>query len=1008
MGQHFCKECEGKFKKTAFVTWVGDEKGKDVDSWGSDERDTHTTGAESWQRGRPSVARVKSKKRRVALHAEYRDREGVGMEILAPPLVSEGVMEDTDNVFTGQEMGVDSLHPGGTSSTLFNGAPQDSCIRGSMISIENNPVVIADSGGQHLIKLKKTPEEEKFLDNALSDDANFALDGLTSQMRQRLKDIMERVIVPKSTILIRKGDTPDYLYLLLEGEIAVYIDPNEYIDENAVEIGKNALLEISLKRKSSSSLTSFASGKTDSTRREFKQSYMLQLRESLFKSSNDCSGSMDKNNDGIVGSMLSMVRESFSGQDSASSVLTGILEETATATSDEDTNDCFMPLNELRGLKYEHDIGPGDIFGELGIIYNCPRTASCLTTTNCILYRVDGEMFKQILASSNSDRVKKRCTESKAAIERLYNMGIFSPDDEKALQDLGNVLNPVTFEKDDLVITKGADDNMMFFVMAGKLLAQDIGTGDSSKADMELGEGGHFGELNLLTGRPSIANVTVLTPKARLMAVTKKNYRKRRESLEPLMKKLWLQNALLTIPVIAKSKLLPQEINRLVHELGKAHFPKGTITLTGDMKSAIYIVETGKIQLTVTDGDGVVNTFDRNDHFGGRSLFDDKFFERKSVQLRAILPTDCMVLTRNAIVDVIGRIDRLGKPSLPVSRKLIKNMKKSDLIFHRIIGVGMFGRVWLVQHKATSAVYALKVMDKSTIVEKKMVKGVIREKNVMASVEHPFTSDLVSTFHDKQSLYMLMDYVQGGELFSLIYNVSKKGYLSNDAAAFYGACLAEALDHLHSRSICHRDIKPENILINAAGYVVLADFGFAKVVLDKTFTMCGSPEYMAPEILLGKGHSLSVDHWALGVLCYEMLVGQTPFIHVGATKVTLFRRICNGTFAFPNPRKHGIDVSDSAKSFIKGLLNKNSWERMGSKLKLGGEEEIRTNPWFQGLLTKFYNAFLSEKVSPPWLPDIDNELDTSYFNSHDSIEKEMLSKKKKVLDKKTEQLFEGF
>lgn len=210
--------------------------------------------------------------------------------------------------------------------------------------------------------------------------------------------------------------------------------------------------------------------------------------------------------------------------------------------------------------------------------------------------------------------------------------------DEKTLLDIETVLHPVTFEEEDLVMSKGAYDNMMFFVMSGKLIAHDIGVGDSRKADIELGEGGHFGELNLLTGRPSIANVTVLTPKARLMAVTKKDYTKRcviscigscmtplsltntneppctscsRESLAPLMKKLWLRNALLTIPLIAKSKLLPHEINRLVHKLEKISFPRGNISFAGNMKSALFIVESGKIQIAVTDGDGVVNAFDQ-------------------------------------------------------------------------------------------------------------------------------------------------------------------------------------------------------------------------------------------------------------------------------------------------------------------------------------------------------------------------------------------------------------
>lgn len=149
-----------------------------------------------------------------------------------------------------------------------------------------------------------------------------------------------------------------------------------------------------------------------------------------------------------------------------------------------------------------------------------------------------------------------------------------------------------------------------------------------------------------------------------------------------------------------------------------------------------------------------------------------------------------MVLSRSAIISVIGRINRLGRPSLPVSRKLIKGMKRSDLILHRILGVGMFGRVWLVQRKASDAVYALKVMDKKGIIEKKMSKGVMREKvssttftpspiarshivrhadtsteqNVMSSVEHPFIVDLVATFQDHSELYMLLSYVQGGEV----------------------------------------------------------------------------------------------------------------------------------------------------------------------------------------------------------------------------------------------------
>jgi len=775
----------------------------------------------------------------------------------------------------------------------------------------------------------------------------------------------------------------------------------------------------------------------------------LNLRKSLFQSAynDNTNGINNHGNNTILGQVISLVRGSFGADEkddqgagggggavtaaelitppagsssatattAASSTLPALIEEMASSTScDEETDEVsFTPLTELQRLRHERDLGPMDVFGELALIYNCPRTASCVTSTPCTLYRVDGEIFKSILSSSNADREKMRCTESKAALEALHNLGVMENWlDEKSLRDLDSVLNPITFHRGDMVMTKGDYDKIFFFVMSGKLLAHDVGTGDSRKVDLELVEGNHFGELNLLANRPSVANVTVISPKVRLMAMTKKDYNKRRASLEPLMRKLSQRNALLTIPVIAKSKLLPNEINKLVQKLELVTFPRGTVAFTSEeMKSALYIMVKGKMQLIISDEDhGVVNTFEVPDHFGGRSLLDPKFFLSKHVQLRALVEgTECVMLSRKSILEVIGKINRLGTPTVPVSRKLVKNMKRSDLKLHRIIGVGAFGRVWLASHRARKTVYALKVMDKKEIVAKKMTKGVMREKNVLASVEHPFIVGLISTFQDDYRVYMLQHYVQGGELLGLIFNVSKKGYLSNDAAAFYGACIVEALSHLHSRSIVHRDLKPENILINAAGYVVLADFGFAKVVLDKTYTTCGSPEYMSPEMLLGKGHNWSVDHWALGVVLYEMLVGQTPFIHVGATRMTLFRRICRGKIAFPDSKKHGIDVHPDARQLIAALLTKDIAARLGSSITQG-EEPLRTNPWFQGLLTDYHHVFLAEKVSPPWFPDVDNELDTSYFESHDELEKELLSKEKKEtpLDRKSQRMFQGF
>jgi protein kinase A len=173
---------------------------------------------------------------------------------------------------------------------------------------------------------------------------------------------------------------------------------------------------------------------------------------------------------------------------------------------------------------------------------------------------------------------------------------------------------------------------------------------------------------------------------------------------------------------------------------------------------------------------------------------------------------------------------------------------------------GAFGRVWLATSRDSMEPYALKTMSKRQLVNAGMVKGVLREKQIMASIEHPFILPLVGSFQDDDFLYLLLPLIQGGELFNIVHTSEKDG-LDNDASKFYGACILEALGYLHARSICYRDMKPENALIDAQGYCIMVDFGFAKIVVDKTYTLCGTPEYLAPEIIMSKGHDKAVDYW---------------------------------------------------------------------------------------------------------------------------------------------------
>ena len=169
----------------------------------------------------------------------------------------------------------------------------------------------------------------------------------------------------------------------------------------------------------------------------------------------------------------------------------------------------------------------------------------------------------------------------------------------------------------------------------------------------------------------------------------------------------------------------------------------------------------------------------------------------------------------------------------------------------------------------------------------------MNEKIILQKCIHPFILQLITTYKDENCLYMLLELVQGGELFNLLHNMG--GYLSSSHAVFYAACVLDVLAFLHKNNILYRDLKPENLLIDKEGYIKVVDFGFAKVVKDRTFTLCGTPEYLAPELVLGKGHNKGVDYWALGVLIYEMLCGYSPFAdHENGDQIIICKNIMRG------------------------------------------------------------------------------------------------------------------
>ena len=292
-----------------------------------------------------------------------------------------------------------------------------------------------------------------------------------------------------------------------------------------------------------------------------------------------------------------------------------------------------------------------------------------------------------------------------------------------------------------------------------------------------------------------------------------------------------------------------------------------------------------------------------------------------------------------------------------------------------ILGAGGYGFVCLVEQESTERVFALKKMSKPHVVSKRQVDHVNNERKLLSMCDHPFVIELFGSFQDKDYLYLLLELVLGGELFTYL---DVQGPIKEGPARFFGASVAMALEYLHQYRIAYRDLKPENILIDAQGYIKVVDFGFAKVVYEgeRTWTLCGTPEYLAPEVILRKGHDVRVDWWSLGILIVELFTGGTPFY--SDDHFDVFKKIVKGEIPEGNWKR----MSPEAADCVKALLVKEPEKRLGAVEK-GGPRMIRETKFFQPL---DFVKLVNKQVTPPWKPIVSHATDTRYSPDEDEIE----------------------
>lgn len=285
----------------------------------------------------------------------------------------------------------------------------------------------------------------------------------------------------------------------------------------------------------------------------------------------------------------------------------------------------------------------------------------------------------------------------------------------------------------------------------------------------------------------------------------------------------------------------------------------------------------------------------------------------------------------------------------------------------KTLGTGSFGRVMLVQYKTSKDFYAMKILDKQKIVKLQQVEHTLNEKKILHAINYPFVVGLKFHFKDNTNLYMLMEFVTGGEMFS---HLRRLGRFSEPHSRFYAAQILLTLDYLHNLDLIYRDLKPENLLIEQTGYVKVTDFGFAKRVKGRTWTLCGTPEYLAPEIILSKGYNKAVDWWALGILIFEMSAGYPPFF--ADQPLQIYEKIVSGKIRFPS------HFSSDLKELLKSMLQVDLSKRFGNMKN--GVGDIKHSKWFGD--TDWVGIY-NKKLTSPFIPKIKGAGDTSNFDDYE-------------------------
>ena len=538
---------------------------------------------------------------------------------------------------------------------------------------------------------------------------------------------------------------------------------------------------------------------------------------------------------------------------------------------------------------------PGDTFGEVALVRKCPRTATVIAAAQSVkLWALDRATFHETLKRTTFER---RCE----YMTYLDSVAIFRESlDARTTSMLVDALRMTTYESGAIVVSPDdaydEESSKFYVIVEGEAMVSV--DNDATVEVNRLRRGDYFGEVSLIH-KSSPTAMVVAIGRVKALTLNAESFHRMigADIIDAMSKKI-------DSYAYASNKVEKKTKRRLLRRATSLAALRGAVTSRFRWLS-----------------------FDRRNTVRKTKALDSP---------RSLSPTT--VVSQQSVA--------LGVRS------------SKDVMFIKEIGGGMLGTVFLAKTLNTHAMCCVKVMQKWKVTHLDQEKNVSRELELMKRFDSPFLTRALCAFQDAYSLYLLMEYLPGGDLFQLLVSGPYKGgQFPVDVAQFYAAEVLAALEYIHANDYLYRDLKPENILIDADGHIKLTDFGFCRRLMrgERAYTTCGTADYMAPEVMLAQGYDQLADYWSFGVLLYEMLVGYAPFASV--CDGVRHRRIVTSDLKF-----HTAYFPLTAKSLISRLCVVDVSKRLGSSAR--GVWDLKSHDFF----TVDWSDVTSRRLDPPHVP----------------------------------------